>query len=112
MSYAMTRRIAVLVLMGLALLALSTCGGSSADRAGGGGVVPAPAPELDPAPDPDRTAPNGCAYEGDPACGYVPEDPVPARCTPDYAGDMACQTNEGLLNDMADLNSDRINSGW
>jgi hypothetical protein len=48
------------------------------------------------------------------ACGPYPDDPVPGVCTPAYAGDVACQTNEDLLNDTADINSNNLNksSGW
>jgi hypothetical protein len=75
-----------------------------------------PEPE-EPATDPaatDTDPAGGCAYEGDPACGPYPDDPVPGVCTPDYPGDVACQSNEDLLNDTADINSNNINnsSGW
>lgn len=63
------------------------------------------------APD-DQAAADVCAYEGDPTCGYVPDDPVAGMCTPDFAGDAACQSNEDLLNDMADINSNNLDSGW
>jgi hypothetical protein len=76
---------------------------------------PDPAP-VEPATDPAAPATEpagGCAYEGDPACGWYPDDPVPGVCTPAYPGDVACQSNEDLLNDTAEINRDRINdSGW
>jgi hypothetical protein len=73
---------------------------------------PAPEPEPEPAPEPAPAPGNDCAYEGDPACGPYPDDPVPGVCTPDYPGDIACRSNEDLLNDTAEINRDRINNGW
>jgi hypothetical protein len=72
-----------------------------------------PHPGLEPVAPPATDPADACAYEGDPACGWYPDEPVAGVCTPDYAGDVACRTNEDLLNDTADLYSDRINnSGW
>jgi hypothetical protein len=73
---------------------------------------PQPEPEPAPAPAPEPAPGNDCAYQGDPACGPYPDDPVPGVCTPDYPGDVACQSNEDLLNDTAEINRDRINNGW
>jgi uncharacterized protein (DUF697 family) len=83
----------LLLVLGLALMAIPGCGNSP-------DFVPAPVPQdcayagdtdCEYVPNDTLSEPDlgECAYKGDPECGYMPDEPVPGVCAPDFAGDPA-----------------------